>query len=191
MVSIPFMLWYKKCGKGALGDKIPFVFVILMGILPCIGNMIFDIGGKSPTEYLTYFLLGYFFLASEKVPQKLDKYRFLLLLILAAGAILTTIFDHVFYEAVSWLAVLTVLGMGRHYLNFSGKITGYLSKSSFGIYIFHQSWIVAVAFFVFRLTDNYWIQIPVILLLSIALTYLTYEIAKRIPVLRWMFGLKK
>jgi len=194
MVCLPFMIWYKRKGKGTLGDRVPFILVILMGLLPCIGSM-FKIGGestKSPTENMAYFLFGFFFLTNENLLKKLEKYRFLLLGLFAAYAAFSKyILDYEFYEQISWLAILTILAMGRRYLNFSGKITGYLSKSSFGVYIFHQSWIVVAAFFVFKITDRPILQIPLILLPSVILTYLTYEMCRRTPGLRWMFGLKK
>jgi hypothetical protein len=190
IISLPFMLWHKKKGKDTLGDDIPLVLLLLLGLAPCIGNMLLEIGGRSPTEYLAYFLLGYFFLSNENVLEKLEKYRFLLLPITIVGYILTSIFNHICYEAVSWFAILTLLGLGRHYLDFSGKKSGYLSKSSFGVYIFHQSWLVVTAFFILKLTSNYWIQIPLIMLGTIVLTFLTYEVASRIKVVSWMFGLK-
>jgi surface polysaccharide O-acyltransferase-like enzyme len=196
MVSLPFIIWYKNKGKGTLGDKVPLILVILMGLLPCIVQTdlfeVIEIDGKSILEYLVYFLLGYFFLSNDNLQEKLDKHRFLLLgLFVAYTGFMVFILDGEFYELASWLAILAILGLARHYLNFSGKITGYLSKSSFGIYIFHQSWIVITAFFIFRATDNPALQIPSIFLSSIILTYATYEICRRISVLRWMFGLRK
>jgi len=191
MISLPFMRWYKNKGKGTLGGKAPLIFIILMGLIPVIGNEILEIGGKSPTENLAYFLLGYFFLSNDDLLERLDKYRFLLLGLFVLGAGLTYYFNGFLYEFVSWVAVLTLLGMARHYLDFSGKITGYLSKSSFGVYIFHQSWIVITAFFILKITDAIIIQIPLIFISAIALTYLTHELCKRTAVTRWMFGLKK
>jgi surface polysaccharide O-acyltransferase-like enzyme len=38
-------------------------------------------------------------------------------------------------------------------LNFGNKMTAYLSKTSFGVYIFHQSWIVMIGFFVLKIMD--------------------------------------
>ena len=191
MISLPFMLWYKNKGKGTLGSKVPLIPVILMGFLPCIASAL-KIGGKSPTEDLTYFLIGYFFLTNDDLLKRLDKYRFLLLGLFVLDAARTAFITHgEFYEMTSWLAILAILGLGRHYLNFSGKITKYLSKSSFGIYVFHQSWIVVAASFIFKLTDHLILQIPLIFLSAIVLTFLTYEICRRTPGLRWMFGLKK
>jgi surface polysaccharide O-acyltransferase-like enzyme len=165
-----------------------------MGLLPCLGSLL-KIGGqsvKSPTEYLAYFLLGYFFLYNDNLLKKLDNYRFILLgLFIAYGCFMFFIIDGAFREMANWLSILALLGLGRRYLNFNGKITGYLSKSSFGVYIFHLSWIVITAFFVLKFTDNPILQIPLIFLSSIVLTYGTYEMCRRISVFRWMFGLRK
>ncbi|MCL1901371.1 MAG: acyltransferase [Firmicutes bacterium] len=197
LICLPFMLLYKKKGKGIFGDRTPLIVIILMGLIPCLVSnqefkKVFEIGGKNILEYLTYFVLGYFFLSSENVLKKLDKYRFVLLGLFAGYfAIVVFVLDGEFYEAASWLGILALLGIFRHYLNFTGKVTGYLTKSSFGVYIFHQSWIVVAAFFIFKFTSIPAVQIPLIFLTAVPLTYLTYEICHRVPGLRWMFGLKK
>lgn len=191
LVCLPFMIWYKKQGKGTLGEHVSLILVVSMGLLPCIGSLL-KIGGKSPTEDLAYFLLGFFFLTSDNLLKKLEKYRFILLgLSIAYSAFSIFIMHRLLFEVASWLAILTLLGLGKHYINFKGKITGYLTKSSFGVYIFHQTWIVVVAFYILKITGNPFLQIPLIFLLAVVLTYLTYEACKRIPVTRWMFGLKR
>lgn len=191
IVCLPLMILYDKKGKGTLGDKTPLVLVVFMGLLPCFGSIL-KIGGKSPTEDMAYFLLGYFFLSNENLLKKLEKYRFLLLgLFVSYVGVIVFVFNKEYYEAACWLAILTIIGMGRHYLNFTGKVTGYMSKSSYGVYLFHQSWIAVAAFLIFKVTDNYIVQIPLIFLISVLCTYLTYEICRRTPGLRWMFGLKK
>jgi len=196
MICLPFMIWYKNKGKGTLGDKAPLILVILMGLLPCIvQNDIFEIieiSGKSILEDSVYFLLGYFFLSNDNLLEKLENHCFLLLGLFVLYAGFTVfILDGEFYEMASWLSILAILGTARRYLNFNGKLTGYISKSSFGIYLFHQSWIVITAFFIFKLTDNPVLQIPLIFISSIVFTFCTYEICRRIFVFRWMFGLRK
>jgi len=196
MICIPFMIWYKRKGKGTLGDNVPLICIILMGLLPCIAqNSLFeviDIGGKHILEYSVYFLLGYFLLSNDKILEKLDKYRFLLLGLFISYTLFTIfILKGELFEATSWFGILTFLAMGRHYLNFTGKISKYLSNSSFGVYIFHQSWIVITAFFVFKIADNPIVQMLIIFPASIITTYLTYELCKQLRITRWMFGLRK
>ncbi len=189
MISLPLMRLAKRGGEAS--KPMPFWVLILLGLLPCLGNMAFDISGKSPTEHLAYFLLGCFALDNETVQQTLEKRRFVLLGMAVTGAALTFCFDHILYELVSWLAVLSALGFGRHCLNSAGRVSHYLSASSFGLYVFHQSWIVIVGYFVLQWTEKYLLQIPFILAASAALTFATHEAAKRARILRWMFGLKR
>jgi len=191
MVSIPIMALYKKKGKGTFGARIPLALLILFGILPCIGNELFDISGKSPVEYLAYFLFGYFFVSQENILERLDRYRFQLLGLCIACFLVSQYFGGMFAEWVSWISVLAFLGIAIRHLNHSGKIWRYLSKSSFGVYLFHQSWIIVAAFFVFKLTDIPGLQIPLIIIPSVVLTYITYEGARRVSVFRWMFALKR
>ena len=196
MGFLPLMIWYKNKGKGTLGDKVPLILIILMGLFPCIvQNDIFEaveFSGKSILESSAYFLLGYFFLSNDNLLEKLQKYRFLLLgLFFLYAGFTVFILDGEFYEMASWLSILAFLGLAGRYLNFTGKITGYLSKSSFGIYIFHQSWIIIAAFFVFKVTDDPILQIPLVFLSSILLTFGTNEVCRRVSILRIMFGLKK
>jgi len=191
LVCLPFLIWYKNKGKGTLGENIPLFWIVLMGLLPAIGSLL-KISGKSPTEYLAYFLLGYFFLANDSLLCKLEKYRHLLLgLFVVTAAVVVFVLDGNLYEVAGWISVLAVLGYSRRHLDYSGKVSAYLSSSSFGVYVFHQSWIIVVAFFVFMLTDVPLLQIPLILVASVLLTYASYEICKRLPVVRWMLGLKK
>ena len=221
MVSLPFLRLYQKNlrvrlekGKRTLYDKIPLIVLIVLGMLPLAGRVTFDISGISPLEYLAYFLLGYFLLTNENMMAKLDKYRFILLglFVIAAGS-LTYLFNtpirddswllqpghievilviiEILVQLTSWLAVLALLGLAHHHLNFSGRVAAYLSKSSFGVYMFHQSWIVIAGYFIIRAVGNPWAQLPLVILSVIILTYATYEVVRRIPGLRWMFVLKK
>ena len=191
LVCLPIMVRYEKKGKGTLGDNVPLVCIILMGLLPAVGAML-SIGGESPTEHLAYFLLGYFFLANDTLLSKLEKYRHLLLgLFIVCAGVVAFVIAHNLYEVPRWISILAALGYSKRHLDFSGKVSAYLSSSSFGVYVFHQSWIVVAAFFVLKLIGNPVIQIPLIFAASAIFTYSTYEVCKRISVLRWMFGLRK
>jgi len=216
LVCLPLMLLYRKKSKQTLLTKTPLVILIALAIVPPLVKPYLSIGGKSFCEYTAYFLMGFFFLSDRAILRKLDRYRFLLsglsLLLIGLtfwlqyfGAVLigepgaeqaaepnfwiNALFT--LSEAGSWITVLAILALGHHYLNFNGKILGYLSKSSFGAYIFHQTWIIVLAYFIFKITPDYKVQIPLILVSAFVLTYLTNEICKRFKATRLMFGLKK
>jgi peptidoglycan/LPS O-acetylase OafA/YrhL len=88
-------------------------------------------------------------------------------------------------------SILFILGIGKMKLNFSARITIYLSKISFGIYLFHLPWITIIAYYTIGFIQNTYIQALLILLLSIPPTVVGIEILRRISITRFMFGLKK
>lgn len=204
LVALPIMNAYSKTKRKLPLQKMPMPVLFILFIFPILGALILDISGKSLGEYFAYFMLGYFFLSDEDILREIDKYRFPLLIISIFNMVLVLlqwngalggIFDiypvyDIFSRFYAWIAILSLLGMGRHYLNFKNKFTDYFSKSSFSVYVFHQTWIVAAAYYVLMLTDNVLIQMVLILIVSIFATFATYEICRRMGITRFLFGIK-
>ena len=194
MIALP-LTWRFRHSPSLSGRFAPsprtLLIIMLMGTFPTVGNMLFDISGKSPTEYLAFFLLGYFVLSDDAAQEMLDRYRFWLLGIALTAAVCTFTFDNILFEEAAWLSVLAILGLGRHYLNFTNRAMQYLTDSSFGVYLFHQTWIVIAGHFVLQWTENSYTQIPLILFSSVLLTYGAYEAARRFAPTRRIFGLKR
>lgn len=203
IAAMPVILKYQQFKKKFEIEKMPLIFILLMFIFPVIMTPILNIGGKSLGEFFTYFMLGYFILSNEEILRKLDEYRFYLLaitLIYMGGVILAwkfwgnSIFEisyiYIFFTMYGWITILSVLGLGRHYLNFRDNITLYLSDAAFPIYLFHQTWLVTVAYYVLLYSNNVALQMIFIVSISFFITYVTYEICKRIPLARFLFGIK-
>lgn len=91
---------------------------------------------------------------------------------------------------VGWLGVLSFLIIGNEYFNKTTKITDYLSKASFPVYIFHQTILVILGYFLLLSVDDMVMQVLIIMAGSFLLTFLCYEIIRRIPYLRKLFGMK-
>ncbi|WP_394221163.1 acyltransferase family protein [Alteromonas gracilis] len=88
----------------------------------------------------------------------------------------------------AWLAA--ILGFGRKYLSSPSRVVNYLNKGILPYYIVHQTIIVMAAFYLSsRVSSTLWEFIS-ISLLTVAGCALTYEIAKRFLVLRFLFGLR-
>ena len=202
MVALPVMLLYKKSEKKIPVHKIPFPLLLSLFVIPVFSQLILDISGKSVGEYLTWFLFGYFFVSSEAVQEKLQKYRFLLLGLLIACVLgyaiagtkieaYSVVLFEFLYAFYAWVAILTILGFGKRHLNFSNKATAYLSKASFSVYVLHQQWIVITAYFAVMWIHNIPVQMLAIMLASAVLTFGTYELFRRFSVTRFMFGMKK
>jgi len=56
--------------------------------------------------------------------------------------------------------------------------------------VFHQTWIIAVGYFVLQAIESVPLQMGLILLISLALTYGSYELCRRVPGVRVLFGIK-
>ena len=202
LLALPLLLWHKKSGAKPLFQKITLPGVLALFVLPLIMQDILDISGKSVGEYFAFFLLGYFLLSQDRVLEQIDRALIGLIIVFAAGYVVSFAFGMEIYagipllgdvisEIYAWVGILALLSIARRYWNVQNKFTAYMAKSSFGVYLFHQSWIIVVAFFVLQFTQTPALQIPLILLLSVPLTFLTYELCRRIGVTRFLFGLKQ
>jgi peptidoglycan/LPS O-acetylase OafA/YrhL len=183
-------------------NKMPMLLTVVLFMLPLLGSAILDISGKSLGEYFAYFMLGYFVLSNENLQQKLAKNRFILLGISLASMVVMILgwygvlnapglFGDIFSRFYAWMMILAIFGLGKRYLNRESKFSRYMSRASFAVYLLHLPWIVAAAYYVFKLTDNALVQMPLILLAGVAATFVSYEICRRIKLLRFLFALKK
>lgn len=200
-IALPLILQYRKVeNKFSFGD---FSVSSLYGfyLIPFILNPVLNISGKSVGEFFGWFILGCFLLSNDKLIIKLEAKRkplTIFALILLAGYFYydylnldMKLITDMLYFITRWVCILAIIALGKHFLNFTNTITQYLSKASFSIYIFHQSWLIAVAYYVFKLTTNIALQFILILIGAVVLTFANYELFKRIRITRFMFGIKK
>ena len=202
MVSLPLLHWYNRSQKRLLLDRLPLIALLALFLVPVFTQVILDISGKSVGEYLTYFLFGYFILSDARIQDMLQRFRFLLLALALSGMVACVLwyraieaYSFVLYELLyalyAWSMILAILGLGKRYLDFSNAGTAYLSKASFPIYVFHQQWLVLAAFFALRWFSAIPLQMVFIITASAALSFLNYELFRRIPITRFMFGIKR
>lgn len=202
LAALPVILLYKQWGERLPVEKFTLPMLLPLFLVVFVFSLILDIGGKSLGEYFALFMLGYLILADDTVQDRLEKNRWCLIgaaLLFLTGNVayqlLVGIPAGLFYDIsirfVAWVSILGILGMGKHFLNFSNRVTDYFSKASFPIYIFHQSWIILIAYYTFLLTDSIILQVTVILSVSFLMTLGTYELCKRTSATRFLFGIKK
>jgi surface polysaccharide O-acyltransferase-like enzyme len=206
LVSLPLIILYKKSNKKINENKLN-LWTILPLFLFNFFLSIFKIGGQGFGEYLSFFLLGYLILSINGTIKLLEN-KCLILTILAITfsvirmvMIYTVNFETVSFEIkfllstfnhlTTWVIVLAILGLGKYYLDFSNRTLDYFSKASFPIYIFHQTWLVAIGYYVLKVVNNGLLQFSLIMISTFIASVLTYEIIRLIPIARFMFGLKK
>ena len=155
---------------------------------------------QSITGSLTLFLLGGLFFQDDSLQEKLSRNAWALCIPFVALSLVwagmaknlpPVWWGHLLEALVMWTGVLSLLGLGRRFLNFSTPAAGYFSASSFALYIFHQSWLAAIAYFVIRWISNPWLQAVAILAACLGLSLATYELCRRMALTRVLFGIRR
>lgn len=181
--------------------SISYLFIIFLFVPEWICQYVLNIAGKSFGQFIILYLFGYYILSEEIILQKIKQYRYIsLALFTATGCIYTYLYCfenlrnewmtglYVFY---GWMGIITLLGIGQSKLNFHNQLSHYLTRRSFPVYILHMPVLVVVGFYVLKFPIGVAGQFLTIVLISSVLTFLIYEIIKRVPVLRFFLGISK
>ena len=89
-----------------------------------------------------------------------------------------------------WLWVVAILGFGHKWLNHSSQVLKYLSAAAFPFYLFHLLNITLVGFVIIQLPLGIAEKYLIIITLSTIVTFIQYELIRRIPGLRFLCGIK-
>ncbi len=195
--------FWNWCGKAGI------VPIILLGILFWAGEhtLIRNPRPESldgllnlykPIFYLIPFLMGYFVFSHAEVQERLEKVWGPLLICAAISGIIliATTFgqDNTSPEYLGsplntlygWLMCLAMMAWFKAKFDYTGKFAGYMTKSSFGIYIVHYLVIAAVGY-----TLKVHTNLPPAAMYAIhtvavfTLSPLLYEAIRRIPIVKW------
>jgi surface polysaccharide O-acyltransferase-like enzyme len=162
---------------------------------------------------LIYFLLGFLIASERRFLDLVTRRRFELLLV---GLICTT----AYYAAVTtgfadrWPValrslfgaavggvylptgfltmsiVLAVLGFARTHLRHGGPLLSYANEAVYPFYIVHQTITVAVVYAILPLTIGVLPKLTIAAGSTFAGSWLIFELVRRVPLLRLLFGLK-
>ena len=202
--------FYNWCGKAS------FLVIILLGILFWVGEQTLI---KNPREasldgllnlykplfYLVPFLLGYFVFAHDEVQEKLEKLWVPLMAcaVVSGTVLIVTTFgqDNTSPQYLGsplnclygWLMCLAMMGWFKARFNRTGAFAGYMTRSSYGIYIVHYLVIAALGYMMKVHTNiTPWMQYVILFVAVMTIPFLLNEIIKRIPFIRWcVLGIKK
>lgn len=81
------------------------------------------------------------------------------------------------------------MGTGRHLLDATDNVAAYPGAASYPVYIIHQPILVAIAWDVLMLAVPPALQSALIVVLSLLLAIACYEVLRRIPGVRALFGI--
>ncbi len=199
LMSLPIILLTKKYLPRFRVSSVSYLLIIFLFVPEWICQYALNIGGKSLGQFMILFLFGYYILSEESILQKLKRYRLVsLILCILSGSLYIYLYCfqnlrnelmtglYIFY---GWMGIITLLGIGQSKLNFHNQLSHYLTRASFPVYILHMPVLVVVGFFVLNFPLGVTGQFLTIILISSVLTFLIYEIIKRVPVLRFFLGI--
>ena len=90
-----------------------------------------------------------------------------------------------------WSWIVFVLSLGAKYLDFNNKVLGYGNEAVLPFYIFHQTIILCVGWFVIRWNIGISTKYLIIAVVSFALIMVLYELlVRRFNMVRFFFGMR-
>ncbi|MEQ1944351.1 acyltransferase [Mesorhizobium sp. VNQ89] len=201
----PFFAWLAGGGfwRVLLVPAIPFILYV--AALDIYLSQ-FDVGSwAGPARTFSYFLLGFMAAKNEDFWRAIDKaFPAAIGLSLLLGGLLLAAWINQFeldrdarllYAALllkpfySWSILVLVLGLARRFASRRTRLLAYLTTGIFPYYILHMPIIVMVSYWFTMHEAPMWVELATILGVTLFGCVLGYEIIRRIPVLRPLFGL--
>jgi hypothetical protein len=96
----------------------------------------------------------------------------------------------VFKTVAEWFWLIAFLGYSQKYLSGKIKIIRYPSEIAYPFYIFHQTVIITIGFYIVQFHVSIWLKYFIICISTILITYLCCELAKSNKISRFIFGMK-
>ena len=202
-----FRTW---CGKAGI------VWIVLLGVLFWAGEKTLIANPRpqtadgllnlyKPLFYLVPFLFGYFVFSHDEVQEKVGKAWIPLMAcaVLSGAVLIVTTFgqDNTSPSYLGsplnclygWLMCLAMIGWFKAKFDRTGAFAGYMTRSSYGLYIVHYLPVAALGYMMKTYTQLSPVAMYLILGVAVfALSPLLYEVLRRIPFVRWcVFGEKK
>jgi peptidoglycan/LPS O-acetylase OafA/YrhL len=215
LISLPLFLFLNRESGRRWVKRIvsilikPIVLFLLFPALLILISKFPWIAGGNPLFYITFFIVGFILMSDQRLLDRIDKYRLVLLLLgivpLVSMIVVDgtnswpantperadDIMDAYLNAFVPWFFILAVFSYGRRFLNYSNRFLKYFSEGAYPIYILHNTIIIIIAFFVVQWNLSVASKYLIILALAVTGTFLAYDIlVRRTNITRFLFGMK-
>ena len=190
-----------------------FLFVIPLS-LALIGFRGFFEGWHTWADFLWYaifFVIGYMMAADKRFTVSVRRHGWICLVLWIVGlgglgfmlglgydpypgkesfSLLFVLFQ-ITWSITSWSAVVFVLSMGARYLNTNHKFLVYGNEAVLPFYLFHQTIILCVGWYVIRWDVGILLKLLIIAVVSFPLIMILYELCvRRFNIVRFFFGMR-
>jgi hypothetical protein len=157
--------------------------------------------------YATVFLLGFLLARAQGFWDAIEGQRRLALSLAAAlflsflvlrwtrdsampPSLALKLYGGIAYGCYQWLCIVAVLGFARRWLTADSAVRRYLTDAIFPYYIVHQTAIIMIAHELHGRDLPAWLEAGIVISGTLAACVVTYEIVRRIDILRPLFGLR-
>ncbi|MCP4627655.1 MAG: acyltransferase [bacterium] len=162
--------------------------------------------------YAIFFVIGYMMAADRRFSDSVRRNGWICLALWIAGFTgtgllvaalgynpypgkesfsLVFVFFQITWSITSWSAVVFVLSMGARYLNTNHKILAYGNEAVLPFYLFHQTIILCVGWYVISWDMGIPFKLLIIIVVSFPLIMILYELfVRRFNIVRFFFGMR-
>ena len=214
-IAPPVIPWLRRLaerrlsGLGILFWPLVYLCAIRMGLSAKFPSNLALLGDwYNHALYLGVFLLGFALAGARGAWATLERTRWITLgfavlswayLVAYVGAyssgtalppMALQLLARAIYGAEQWLAVVAVLGFARRHLAHDSVARRYLTGAIFPVYILHQT-VIVVAAHALKPSNLYPpVEGVLLVLVTVATCFLSYEAIRRVRLLRPLFGLE-
>jgi hypothetical protein len=153
--------------------------------------------------FATVFLVGFVFARAAAIWDAVERLRWLAVSLAAGfflsylalrsakdGGVPLKVGTAVAYGFYQWLCMVAVLGFARRWLTADSPARRYLTDAIFPYYIVHQTAIIMIAHALRGQDLPAWLEAGIVISGTIVACVATYEIVRRVTILRLLFGLR-
>jgi glucan biosynthesis protein C len=209
VVLSPLFYYMIKNREGKFIMTLRKMFITPLGLIPFVGLFIAEVILIRPFPYEMYamtwhgFVLGFlaffcgfcFVVAGDAFWKMVVTWRWMFVA-LAAGLFVMRAFilgvdnpsSLLVLESDCW--IFSVFAFGHRYLNRPGNTLTYLSEAAYPVYILHMIFLFAGSLVIFPLELPVQVKFVLLVVFTFAGCLGTFEIIRRVNVLRPLFGLK-
>jgi len=218
IILYPLLRWFKGKGSGFVSkldgwlSRNSAVYllglpILLLMLLPSDFPLMTMNGGWPYLTYLFFLLWGFLLVADERLQENIRRLRWVSLsvgLVLATGFVivytqianpgvmsLTLILAGAMRVFGGWISVLGFMGLAAQYLTAPSPKLEYANEAVLPFYIFHQTILLAVGYFVLQWGLPDALEWAAIVAISFLVIMALYEFTvRRFNVMRILFGMK-
>jgi len=218
LILYPLLRWFKGNGSGFLSrlggwlSKSGLVYILalpilLLYLLPSEFPFMVMNGGYPYLMYLFFLLWGFVLVSDERLNDSIRRLRWVSLsvgLTLVIGFI--TVYSQIADPTVmspglllagamrvfgGWMCVLAIFGLAMQYLTARTPGLDYANEAVLPFYIFHQTILLVVGYFVLQWGIPDVLEWMVIFVSSFIVIMAIYEfVVRRVNILRFLFGMR-